>query len=128
MEVFCANSTDVSNAVEYVPVTTGQVGLRCIHCAKSQEGAQGNAVLYPHSVSGIYESVQELHRLHLHDCPHLPTELKNEMSNTKGSSEQREQSSALRRYYVQAAGALGLFDSDEGGVRAGGRVIPMVGK
>eukprot|EP00986_Skeletonema_menzelii_P011355 scaffold5819_cov148-Skeletonema_menzelii.AAC.10 len=132
VEVFCANSTDVSNAVEYVPVTTGQVGLRCIHCAKSQEGAQGNAVLYPHSVSGIYESVQELQRLHLHDCPHLPTKLKSEISDTKESSEQREQreqreqSSALRKYYVQAAGALGLFDSDEGGVRSGGRVIPMV--
>lgn len=125
VEVFCANSTDVSNAVENVAVTPGQVGLRCIHCAKSQEGAQGDAVLYPHSVSGIYESVRELHRLHLHDCPNIPIELKSEMSKMKGST---DLSSALQRYYVQAAGALGLFDSDEGGVRAGGRVIPMVGK
>ena len=101
------------------------MGLRCIHCAKSDEGAKGDAVLYPHSVSGIYESVRELHRLHLHDCPHLPIELKSEMSKMTGSS---SLSSVLRRYYVQAAGALGLFDSDEGGVRAGGRVIPMVGK
>eukprot|EP00984_Skeletonema_dohrnii_P034269 scaffold33512_cov113-Skeletonema_dohrnii-CCMP3373.AAC.10 len=49
VEVFCANSSDVSKAVEYVPVSPGQVGLRCIHCAKSDEGAKGDAVLYPHS-------------------------------------------------------------------------------
>jgi hypothetical protein len=122
VEVFCANSTDVNNAAEQVSVTLGQVGLRCIHCAKSQEGAHGNAILYPHSVSGIYESVRELHRLHLHDCPHLPIQLKSKMSKMTGST---SLSSVLRRYYVQAAGALGLFDSDEGGVRAGGRVIPM---
>jgi hypothetical protein len=124
VEVFCASSTDIENAEsESSQQKPGQVGLRCIHCAKSQEGARGDAVLYPHSVSGIYESVRGLHA-HFLVCPNLPEESKNSMSDEMTGSSNL--SSNLRRYYVEAAGALGLFDSDEGGIMAGGRVIPLL--
>ena len=130
VEVFCATSNDVKNAAEIVPIKPGQVGLRWIHSAKAAANTEGGssnnaAVKYPHSVSGIYDSVQELCSQHLDDCPNLTSEMKSKMSKM---AESTSASSTLRRYYVQAAGALGLFDSDEGGVRAGGRVIPMVGK
>lgn len=36
------------------------------------EGADGNAILHPHSFGDIYESGRALYRLHLHDCPHPP--------------------------------------------------------
>jgi len=122
IEVFCANNSDIRDAMEYVPVKPGQVGLRCLHCAKSDEGARGDAVQYPHSVSGIFQAVGELNRLHLHDCPNLAPELKSAMAAMTADA---SLSSVHQRYYVQAAGALGLFDSDEGGIRAGGRVIPL---
>jgi hypothetical protein len=122
IEVFCANNSDIRDAMEYVPVKPGQVGLRCLHCAKSGEGARGDAVQYPHSVSGIFQAVGELNRLHLHDCPNLAPELKSAMTAMTADA---SLSSVHQRYYVQAAGALGLFDSDEGGIRAGGRVIPL---
>ena len=122
IEVFCANNSDIRDAMEYVPVKPGQVGLRCLHCAKSDEGAIGDAVQYPHSVSGIFQAVGELNRLHLHDCPNLAPELKSAMAAMTADA---SLSSVHQRYYVQAAGALGLFDSDEGGIRAGGRVVPL---
>jgi len=122
IEVFCANNSDIRDAMEYVPVKPGQVGLRCLHCAKSDEGARGDAVQYPHSVSGIFQAVGELNRLHLNDCPNLAPELKSAMAAMTADA---SLSSVHQRYYVQAAGALGLFDSDEGGIRAGGRVVPL---
>ena len=130
VEVFSANSVDVKDAKEdgKFAIQYGQVGLRCVHCAKVTKRARGDAVTYPHAISCIYESVRELQRLHFSDdnvyCPNLPQELKSAQNRitTFASS----LSSVLRRYYVQAAKALGLFDTEGGGIRAGGTVIPLL--
>jgi len=121
VEVFCASKTDVKDAAEDGKhrILQGQVGLRCLHCAKLCGGARGDAVTYPCAISGIYESVREFQRLHFDECSNLPQELKSARSKlTSGAS---SLSSVLRRYYVQAAKALGLYDSADGGIRAGGR-------
>ena len=135
VEIFSATETDLSvaKADKKYPIKLGQVGLRCVHCAASSSsgedgggggGARRDAVMYPYSVSGIYESVRDFQKLHLDYCPHLPHELRMAMGKlTHGCS---SLSSVLRRYYVQAARALGLFDSEDGGIRAGGTVIPMI--
>jgi hypothetical protein len=126
IEIFSASENDlaVARTDKKYPIKLGQVGLRCIHCAGSDEGARLEAVMYPYSVSGIYESVRDFQHLHLDYCPHLPEDLKSAMSKlSHGCS---SLSSVLRRYYVQAARALGLFDSEDGGIRAGGTVIPMM--
>jgi len=126
VEIFSATENDlvIAKTDKKYPIKLGQVGLRCIHCAGSGMGARREAVMYPYSVSGIYESVRDFQKLHLDYCPHLLPELKGAMSKlTRGCS---SLSSVLRRYYVQAARALGLFDSEDGGIRAGGTVIPMI--
>jgi len=126
VEIFSASENDLAIAKtdKKYPIKLGQVGLRCMHCAGSGMGARREAVMYPYSVSGIYESVRDFQKLHLDYCPHLPQDLKGAMGKlTHGCS---SLSSVLRRYYVQAARALGLFDSEDGGIRAGGTVIPMI--
>lgn len=126
VEIFSATENDlaVAKTDKKYPIKLGQVGLRCMHCAGSDIGARREAVMYPYSISGIYESVRDFQKLHLDYCPHLPPDLKGAMSKlTHGCS---SLSSVLRRYYVQAARALGLFDSEDGGIRAGGTVIPMI--
>lgn len=126
VEIFSATENDLAIAKtdKKYPIKLGQVGLRCMHCAGSSMGARREAVMYPYSISGIYESVRDFQKLHLDYCPHLPPDLKGAMSKlTHGCS---SLSSVLRRYYVQAARALGLFDSEDGGIRAGGSVIPMI--
>ena len=126
VEIFSANENDLTIAKidKKYPIKLGQVGLRCIHCAGSGMGARREAVMYPYSVSGIYESVRDFQKLHLDYCPHLPPDSKSAMSKLNGGCSSL--SSVLRRYYVQAARALGLFDSEDGGIRAGGTVIPMI--
>jgi len=83
--------------------------------------ARGNAVSFPYSISGIYESVREFQRLHLDCCPNLSDPMKEEMKNLKTST---SLSSVLRRYYVLAAKALGMRDTQDG-IRSGGELIPI---
>ena len=123
LELFCATKYDIEFAESdrKYPITEGQLGIRCIHCAVSRQGARGTSVSFPPFVNGIYESVREFHRVHLPSCPNLPEKCKEKLSSLKGSS---SLSSVLRRYYVEAAEALGIYDTDEG-MRGGGEVKPI---
>ncbi|KAL3938559.1 MAG: hypothetical protein SGBAC_006560 [Bacillariaceae sp.] len=123
IEVFCASEEDVATARNdrKYPVKVSQVGIRCIHCSTSEGGATGQAVSYPFSISGIYESVREFQRLHLDSCENVPEETKLKLAAFNGSS---SLSSVLRKYYVSAARALGLQDSSEG-IRASGESVPI---
>jgi len=125
LEVFCATEEDVQAASEdrKYPVKEGQVGIRCIHCAmaKNGDGAKGQAVAYPFSISGIYESAREFQRLHLETCENLPLSAKSKLESLKGSS---SLSSVLRKYFILAAQALGLQDSIHG-IRAGAEAVAI---
>eukprot|EP00526_Cylindrotheca_closterium_P001634 CAMPEP_0113659758 /NCGR_PEP_ID=MMETSP0017_2-20120614/32535_1 /TAXON_ID=2856 /ORGANISM="Cylindrotheca closterium" /LENGTH=1119 /DNA_ID=CAMNT_0000574343 /DNA_START=167 /DNA_END=3526 /DNA_ORIENTATION=- /assembly_acc=CAM_ASM_000147 len=123
IEVFCATEEDIATAQadRKYPVKVGQVGIRCVHCSTSEGGAIGQAVSYPFSISGIYESVREFQRLHLDSCENVTEETKLKLATFKGSS---SLSSVLRKYYVSAARALGLQDSSEG-IRASGESVPI---
>jgi len=125
VEAFCATDEDVAVAASdrKYPITRGQVGIRCLHCATSKngEGARGTAVSFPYSISGIYESVREFQRVHLDSCNNLPVDVRDKLTSLKGSS---SLSSVLRRYYVLAAKALGMYDTSDG-IRAGGETVPV---
>jgi hypothetical protein len=123
LEVFCATEDDVDAAVSdrKYPVQAGQVGIRCIHCALTKEGANGQAVAYPFSISGIYEAAREFQRLHLENCENLPLSAKTKLVSLKGSS---SLSSVLRKYFVLAAKALGLRDTVSG-IQAGAESVPL---
>ena len=121
--MFCAtdHDVDIASSDRKYPVTPGQVGIRCVHCARAKEVTCGNAVAYPYSISGIYESVREFQRLHMDACPNLPSSAKTKLAGFKGSS---SLSSVLRKYYVLAAKALGMIDTSEG-IRSGGEAVPL---
>lgn len=122
LEAFCATEDDVHSAQSdrKYPIHLGQVGIRCRHCSKNN-AARGNAVSFPYSISGIYESVREFQRLHLDSCVHLSDSMKDELKGLKTST---SLSSVLRRYYVLAAKALGMMDTQDG-IRSGGELIPI---
>lgn len=124
LEVFCATEEDVATAQtdRKYPIHVGQVGIRCIHCSTGKQGgAQGQAVSYPFSITGIYESVREFQRLHLDSCENLPAETKSKLKDFKGSS---SLSSVLRKYYILGAKGLGLRDTREG-IQASGESAPI---
>ncbi len=124
IEVFTSTQYDVKDAAadRKYPIKVGQVGIRCVHCAKTPAGARSAAVSYPYSISGIYESVREFQRMHLETCLNVPKDTKQASVKFGGGS--ASLSSVLRRYYVQAARALGLFDTQDDGIGAG-KPVPM---
>lgn len=124
LEVFCATEGDVEQAQmdRKHPVTERQVGIRCIHCALTKEGAHGSAVAYPLSVSGIYESVREFQRVHLESCHNLPSNTKAKLESFKGAT---SLSSVLRKYYILSGKALGMYDTADEGIRCGAEAEPL---
>eukprot|EP00586_Coscinodiscus_wailesii_P019334 CAMPEP_0172499334 /NCGR_PEP_ID=MMETSP1066-20121228/125708_1 /TAXON_ID=671091 /ORGANISM="Coscinodiscus wailesii, Strain CCMP2513" /LENGTH=568 /DNA_ID=CAMNT_0013273025 /DNA_START=16 /DNA_END=1722 /DNA_ORIENTATION=- len=123
LQVFSATNDDLNSAHSdrKYPICLDQVGIRCLHCANSPKGARGNAVSFPYSIDGIYESVRELQKLHLDSCPNLPADITKELSSLKTST---SLSSVLRRYYVLAAKALGMVDTPDG-IRLGGEATTI---
>jgi len=124
LEVFCATEADVAaaQADRKYPISVGQVGIRCIHCAiVERDNAIGHAIAYPYSISGIYASVKEFHRLHLDSCPNIPSTTKAKLKNIKGAA---SLSSVLRNYYTLASKSLGLIDTKHG-IRTGGEATPI---
>jgi hypothetical protein len=124
IEVFYATKEDVALAQRnrMFPISVGTIGFRCLHCSLARESKTGDhAVFYPLSVSGIYESVREFHRLHLDSCKNLPTTTREKLQGLQGAS---SLSSVLRKYYHLAARALGLYDSNDG-IRSGGKASPI---
>ena len=125
IEVFTAKQSDVGYAAadRKYPIKVGQVGIRCVYCTMTSGGARNAAVSYPYSISGIYESVREFQRMHLETCPNIPQDINEASEKLEGGTSSL--SSVLRRYYVQAARALGLFDTQDDGIAAGGKPVPM---
>jgi len=111
LEVFCASHDDVLSAQTDNEITIGQVGIRCIHCASTSEGACGHAVKFPFSTDSIYEGAMDLQKLHLVSCINLPANISQEIANLKTSA---SLSSVSKRYYIIAAKELGIIDTPEG--------------
>ena len=124
VEVFCATVEDVAAAAagNKFPIDEGTVGIRCIHCAISRQGATENHTLYPFSISGLYEAAQEFPRLHLDHCKNISPAAAAKLASLKGNS---SLPSVARDYYVRAARSLGLVDT-KNGIRASGQSVPFV--
>lgn len=106
------------------PISVGQVGIRCRHCAYLPiSRRQKGSTYFPASLQGIYQAAQNMCSTHMQCglCSATPDEIKNEFARllaTKNSS-----SVAGRPYWADAAKRLGLIDT-EAGIRFQGDVPP----
>ena len=69
------------------------------------------ATSYPSLISGIYNSVQQMLRLHLDCCQAMPPEIRNKIEQLKLSSSSR---GGRKQYWVDSAKRLGLVDTQHG--------------
>ena len=94
------------------PIVLGQVGIRCIHCRDEPVYKRGQqAVSYPSLITGIYNSVQQMLRLHIDCCTGMPPEVRNKIEALKKSSSAR---GGRKQYWVDSAKRLGLIDTTHG--------------
>jgi hypothetical protein len=94
------------------PIVLGQVGVRCMHCKLLNPIERGQqATSYPSLISGIYNSVQQMLRLHLECCQAMPHDVLNRIQALKASSSSR---GGRKQYWADAARRLGLVDTAHG--------------
>jgi hypothetical protein len=94
------------------PIALGQVGLRCRHCKdlNSLDRAH-HAVAYPSFISGVYNSVQQMFRLHFDNCERVPNDLKKRVKSLKDSTSNR---GGRKQYWQDSAKRIGLVDTSFG--------------
>jgi hypothetical protein len=117
IEVFKASGEDTSTHTRgrNKPISLGQVGIRCRHCANLPvKRRQKGATYYPSTIMGIYQAAQNMSVTHLQEgsCNEMPEDVKQEFErlvSTKATS-----TGAGRPYWAQAAKQLGLIDTDDG--------------
>jgi len=117
IEAFKADLIDVSSHTRgrNKRIMLGQVGIRCRHCANfpSIQRHKGSTY-FPSSLAGLYQAAQNMSTTHMQCglCTGMPQQLKQQFLNLKGSKV--ASSGAGRPYWSEAAGKLGLVDTQKG--------------
>jgi hypothetical protein len=117
IEAFEATDDDVTTHTRgrNKPITLGQVGIRCRHCAhlpvaKRQKGS----VYFPATLLGLYQASQNMSATHMQCglCNEMPFTIKHTFAmlmSTKSSC-----SGTGKHYWAQTAKTIGLVDTEEG--------------
>ena len=126
VELFAASEEDIAAPApgRKNRVGLGQVGIRCIHCAKLPiKERVKRAVCYPPSVGGIYHSVSNMKFDHFALCRGLPAKDREEFAllksncvrrGTAGTTAPRGMATSTAQYYHDSALAFGLVDTPTG--------------
>lgn len=117
IEVFRASRDDASTHTRgrNKPISIGQVGIRCRHCAYLPVARrQKGSTYFPASLQGIYQAAQNMSTTHMQCglCSEMPDHIKQEFARllaTKAAS-----SGAGRPYWAESAKKLGLVDTENG--------------
>jgi hypothetical protein len=113
-EAFGATEDDIAAPMHgrNKPIALGQVGIRCVHCREDPPSERGQqATSYPSLISGIYNSVQQMLRLHFDCCLAMPAEVRKKIEALKVSSSAR---GGRKQYWIDSANRLGLVDTPHG--------------
>lgn len=83
------------------------------HCLIDDNPAERGqqATSYPSLISGIYNSVQQMLRLHLDCCMSIPADVRQRIEQLKLSSSSR---GGRKQYWIDSAKRLGLVDTEHG--------------
>jgi len=120
IEAFEATEDDVSTHTRgrNKPITLGQVGIRCRHCAHLPVSRrQKGSTYFPATTMGLYQAAQNMSTTHMQCglCTEMPEGIKQEFARLMSSK--LASSGAGRPYWAESAKKLGLVDTEEGGIR-----------
>jgi hypothetical protein len=114
VEAFAATEDDIAVLMHgrNKPLALGQVGIRCVHCKNDSPEERGQqATSYPSLISGIYNSVQQMLRLHVDCCLSMPNHVRQKIEYLKLSCSSR---GGRKQYWVDSAKRIGLTDTATG--------------
>jgi hypothetical protein len=139
IEYFEADDADLRAKAQgrNVPIQPRQVGIRCVHCARRNQGSGESsdgedpgqlvklereiamstrgAVYYPATLSNLYQAVQNMANNHFvnRTCPSAPSSLIDEILEARRTRPKRSGGKG-KTYFVQSAEGAGIADASEG--------------
>ncbi|KAG7347939.1 hypothetical protein IV203_016644 [Nitzschia inconspicua] len=129
IELFTADEEDIASPApgRKTRPRLGQIGIRCIHCAKlASKDRVKRSVCYPPTIGAIYHATSNMKFDHFKICPALPPQARDEFealktscvrrgsSNSVSSNSMKLTTSSTSEYYRKSALEKGLIDSDSG--------------
>jgi len=91
VEVFQASSSDVSDHETYggMSVNAGQIGLRCIHCARTPFAKADYSAVFPASFGRVADSLRMMIDMHFKKCTSLPHHTKTQVQQIQSAADAR---------------------------------------
>jgi hypothetical protein len=122
IEVFRASEEDTltHKRGRNKPITVGQVGIRCRHCAHLPiRHRQVGSTYFPSSLMGIYQVAQNMAKFHLQTgvCSEIPVNTQRRLDALIAVKKASVTSGVGRRYWAESAKSIGLVDTEESGIR-----------
>ena len=118
IELFEATEDDIASSTKgrNKPIFFGQVGVRCIHCRSIQpEHRARGATYYPAKLGAMYQAGQTMAIRHLRDhCMRIPLHTRKRLFMLKDI---KSSAGGGKKYWSEAASVLGVYESEEGGLR-----------
>jgi hypothetical protein len=115
IEFFEALGRDVTQGARgrNVPITLGQVGIRCRHCRDESPSTRGRAAVYfPTKYELIYQTAVNMISIHLcQQCTKIPENVRDELLDLR---DQRSTTGGGKIYWGNAAKALGVIETVQG--------------
>jgi hypothetical protein len=113
MEFFAATDVDVMTRAKgrNKPIIIGQVGIRCRHCATIPPKYRSSAAMfYPRKLGLIYQTGQNLIKLHLHgSCQNIPESVQVKMNKLNRS---KCVVGSGKSYWQDSASSLGIYETE----------------
>jgi len=113
---FSATEEDISvRTTTTYNIQLGQVGIGCKHCYFLPPKERSNrAVCFPFSIGRVYQSVADIQRFHMTECPLIPADVKARFQELQDASCKGSKGLATRQYWIMAAKKIGLTDTSHG--------------
>ena len=128
IEVFKATKADVYERRRSKKVNLDQVGIRCRFCVNLPLPERvGRSSSFPSSLDRIYQSVTMMIREHYPKCTMMLPEVREKYQMYRNSNTRRKKGEIVlesKSYWVNSAASLGMYDTDDGGIKLNSDQLP----
>ena len=111
LELFEARPDEVRGSAQgrNTPISLGQVGIRCRHCAAIPKAARNRgAVYYSKTIDGLYQVAQNMSKLHLcKTCHKIPEETQKKLIKLQKVN---NRASGGKEYWAEGLRVLGIYE------------------
>jgi hypothetical protein len=116
IELFETKEEDIRGAAQgrNTPISIGQVGIRCRHCANLPRSARPKgSVYYSRTLEGVYQVAQNMAKVHFsgNKCAQIPVATKERLLSLQQNN---KRASGGKQYWVDGLRVHGVYEDGKG--------------